>query len=67
MTTSQSVQETGDYLTMARIMKDEWRKYKVKEVWSKGYTGHTEIAIQNAFKNGFMAGFEGRFFRETGE
>ena len=59
--------ETDNYLTMARIMKKEWEAYQRKEVWARKYTGHAEIAIQNAFKAGFMAGFEGIYFRESEE
>lgn len=51
-----------DYLTMARIMAREWKEYQRKEVWGKGYTGFTEIAIKNAFETAFMAGFSGRYF-----
>lgn len=50
------------YLTMARIMRKEWREWQVKYVWGKGYTGHTELAIKDAFEAGFMAGFSGRYF-----
>jgi hypothetical protein len=55
---------SDNYLTMARIMGKEWREYQTKEVWGKGYTGHTEIAIKHAFETAFMAGFEGRIFGE---
>lgn len=47
---------------MARIMGKEWREYQTKEVWGKGYTGFTEIAIKQAYEAGFMKGFEGKFF-----
>ena len=61
------VDEGSDYLTMARIMNEEWDKFVKTEVWGKGYTGFTEAAIKNAFQAGFMAGFEGKYFRETGQ
>lgn len=56
----------NNYLTMARICSAEWKKFEKKEVWGKGYTGFQEIAIHNAFRDGFMAGFEGRYFN-TGD
>jgi hypothetical protein len=52
----------GEYLTMARIMGKEWREYQTTNVWGKGYTGFTEIAIKNAFETAFMAGFQAKFF-----
>ena len=52
------------YLTMSRIMGKEWRDYQVKNVWGKGYTGFQEIAIKQAFEQGFMAGFAGRYFND---
>lgn len=61
------VDDSSDYLTMARIMNEEWDKYQRKEVWGKSHTGFQEIAIKNAFQAGFMAGFEGKYFRETGQ
>jgi hypothetical protein len=59
-----SVEEVRGYLTMARIMSKEWKKYQQKEVWGKGYTGFTELALKSAFEAGFMAGFSGRYFNE---
>lgn len=54
-----------EYLTMARIMEQEWKQYQQKEVWGKGYTGHTELALKWAYETGFMKGFEGKYFRES--
>jgi hypothetical protein len=51
-----------EYLTMARIMKDEAEKYKKKEVWGKNLTGFEEILMEQAFQAGFMAGFSGKYF-----
>jgi hypothetical protein len=59
------VDEDPSYLTLARIMGREWRDYQVKNVWGKSYTGHTEIAIKQAYEAGFMAGFSGRYFEQT--
>lgn len=53
---------SDDYLTMARIMGKEWREYQTTNVWGKGYTGHTEIALKQAYGAGFMAGFQAKFF-----
>lgn len=61
------IEEGSDYLTMARIMNEEWGKFVKKEMWGRSYTGFTEAAIKNAFQAGFMAGFEGKYFRETGQ
>jgi len=51
-----------EYLTMARIMAKEWKDYQKKEVWGKGYTGFTEIALKQAYEAGFMNGFSGKYF-----
>ena len=59
--------DPNGYLTMARICNAEWGKYEKKAVWGKGFIGFAELAIKNAFEAGFMAGFEGRYFKETGE
>ena len=53
-----------DYLVMARVMNRGWKKYQEGSVWGKGYTGHTEIAIEHAFKEAFMAGFYLKFTKE---
>ena len=52
-----------DYLTMARIMEQELKKFQQKNVWGKGYIGHREIEMKKSFEAGFMAGFEAKFFR----
>lgn len=49
--------DTSDYLVMHRVMEREWKAYLKENVWGKGYTGFTEIAIQDAFKKAFMSGF----------
>ena len=51
-----------NYLTMARIMSDEWEKFRKNKVWGQGMTGMQEIRMREAFQAGFMAGFEGRYF-----
>lgn len=60
-------EEIGSYLTMARICNAEWDKYEKKAVWGKGFIGFAELAIKQAFDAGFVAGFEGRYFKESGE
>ena len=52
----------GEYLTMARLCEQEWDKWKKQNMWGKGYTGFTEIAIQKAFTEAFFAGFQAKFF-----
>lgn len=59
------VDDDPSYLTLARIMNREWRLHEKENVWGKGFTGFAEIAIQDAFKAGFMKGFEGRYFEQT--
>lgn len=52
------------YLTMARIMAKEMKKYEHSNIWGKGHTGFQEILVRDAFKAGFMAGFAGRYFND---
>jgi hypothetical protein len=54
-----------DYLTMARIMKAEWVKWRDSNKNYHAYTGFEQIAEKNAFEAGFMAGFSGRYFEQT--
>jgi hypothetical protein len=53
-----------DYLMMARVMDREWKEYQRENVWGKGYTGATEIAIHQAFVKAFMAGFYLKFTKD---
>ena len=53
-----------DYLVMHRVMMREWEKYQKENVWGKGYTGHTEIALKRAYEQAFMAGFYLKFTKE---
>ena len=55
---------SDDYLTMARIMSDEWAKFQKKSVWGYNMTGMQEIRMKEAFQAGFMKGFEGKYFGE---
>lgn len=48
---------TSDYLVMHRVMDREWKAYEKENVWGKGFTGFTEIAIHDAYKKAFMSGF----------
>lgn len=50
-----------NYLTMARIEDKEWRKWS-KENMRPDDIGHTIIRARSAFKDGFFAGFQGRYF-----
>ena len=55
---------SDNYLTMARIMAKEMKKYEHSNIWGRGHTGFQEILVRDAFKAGFMAGFQARFFNE---
>ena len=55
---------SDDYLVMARVMGREWRKYQTENVWGKGYTGLTEIALKRTYEQAFMAGFYLKFTKE---
>lgn len=57
---------SDNYLTMARIMKRETKKYLQKNLPSNP-TGWQIINTERAFKDGFMAGFEARFFNDEGD
>ena len=52
---------SDDYLVMHRVMGREWAKYQRENVWGKGYTGHTEIALKRTYEQAFMAGFYLKF------
>jgi hypothetical protein len=56
-------EEVMEYLTMTRIMGDEWQKWLRRRSY-KGLTGMEQYIAEEAYKAGFMAGFEARFFRE---
>lgn len=49
------------YLTMARIMAKELKKYQRKTLPPTA-TGWQIIQSKEAFQAGFMAGFQARFF-----
>ena len=50
-----------NYLMMSRVMGNKWKDYQKENVWGKGYTGSTELALEKAFKEAFMAGFYLKF------
>ena len=52
------------YLTMARIMENEWVKWYSTSTDYRNMTGIEQIHEKNAFQAGFMAGFSGRYFNE---
>ena len=47
---------SDDYLVMHRVMMREWEKW-AKEHISPNDIGHTLIRANDAYKDGFMAGF----------
>ena len=55
---------SDNYLTMARIMANELTKWEKENLRGAKYTGFQEIMAKEAFKAGFMAGFQGRYFGE---
>jgi hypothetical protein len=60
---------TGDdYLTMARIMETElekWKKHENNNWRWRAMTGMEQLTAKDAFKDGFMAGFQGKYFGGT--
>lgn len=54
---------SDNYLTMARIMARELKKYQ-RETLPPTATGWQIIQSKNAFEAGFMRGFEAKFFKE---
>jgi len=56
-----------NYLTMARIMDRELKKFiKSRESEWRNMTGKEQIITKASFQSGFMCGFAGRYF-ETEE
>jgi hypothetical protein len=55
-----------EYLTMTRIMNKEWEKWK-KRTPFQNMTGMEIHISQEAYKAGFMAGFEGKYFGEKND
>lgn len=55
-----------DYLTMARIMKQELKKYQRKTLPPTA-TGWQIIQSKDAFEAGFMAGFQAKFFKNESD
>lgn len=53
----------GGYLTMARIMAKELKKYQRKNLPSNA-TGWQIVNTKSVFEAGFMAGFEAKYFKE---
>ena len=56
-----------EYLTMTRIMGEEWQKYKKKSIWGYNLTGMDNIKAKDAFEQGFVAGFSGKYFGESND
>jgi hypothetical protein len=59
-------EEVMEYLTMTRIMGDEWQKWLRRRAY-KGMTGMEHYVAEEAYKAGFMAGFEGKYFGEKND
>jgi hypothetical protein len=53
---------SDDYLTMARIMANELTKWEKENLRGEKHTGFQIIMAKEAYKAGFMAGFQGRYF-----
>jgi hypothetical protein len=52
-----------EYLTMTRIMENELKKWQEdKNVGWRTLTGMERVLVEGAFKQGFMAGFSGKYF-----
>jgi hypothetical protein len=64
--TEETYELENDYLTMARIMHNEFRKYEKKSIWGHNLTGMDNIKAKDAFQAGFVAGFEGKYFNTGG-
>jgi len=45
-----------DYLVMHRVMMREWEKWEKEHIHASDI-GHTIIRAEQAYKDGFMAGF----------
>lgn len=53
---------SDDYLTMARIMEQEWVKWYSSNSNFRNMTGMEQIMTRESFHAGFMRGFEAKFF-----
>jgi hypothetical protein len=60
-------EEVMEYLTMTRIMGDEWKKYQKKSIWGYNLTGMDNVKAKDAFEQGFIAGFSGKYFGEKND
>ena len=66
--TEEQYELENDYLTMARIMEKEYRKWikHADNSWRfRAMTGMEQLTAKDAFKDGFMAGFQGKYFGGT--
>jgi hypothetical protein len=63
-----SMSDAMEYLTMARIMENELEKFKVYKTdgW-RTLTGMERVLVEGAFKQGFMAGFSGKYFGDNND
>ena len=64
---SETEMANDNYLTMARIMERELKKFiQKRDMEWRNMTGKEQIITKASFQSGFMAGFAGRYF-ETGD
>ena len=58
-----TTEEVMEYLTMTRIMNGEIEKWKQSNLrgW-QGMTGIEQLYAESAYKDGFIAGFSGKYF-----
>ena len=55
---------SDNYLTMARIMAIELEQWKKNNKAFRNFTGIEQLHTEAAFQDGFMKGFEGKYFGE---
>ena len=59
------IDDGDDYLTMARLCSGEWLKWVGKNPQFHRMTGFEQAHSKTAFRDGFFAGFEAKFFKQT--
>jgi hypothetical protein len=61
---------SDNYLTMARIMEKELKKWvdsRDQEHEFRNMTGMEQLIAKASFKSGFFAGFEGKYFGDSND
>jgi len=56
-----------EYLTMARIMTAEWGKWVEKSKEYRHMTGMEQLTARTAFIDGFMVGFQAKYFGDSND